>query len=100
MRLTSNDDKDQKDDDSKESFFDFFSPPCVYDEDGNLDTDVVDEDTMEILVEDYEMGEIIKDQIIPNAINYFFDEVDVDGDYSEVFFLKKTFVFSYLKEKF
>ena len=29
------------------------------------------------------VGEIIKDQIIPNAIAFFFNEVDMDGDYEE-----------------
>ena len=90
MRLTVDDEQNKVDDDDgaaanndKMSFFDFFNPPCIIDEDGNVDRENIDNDIMELLVEDYEIGEIIKDQIIPNAINYFFDEVDMDADYSE-----------------
>lgn len=58
----------------RESFFDFFSPPATpLEEDESEEADA----THEVLADDYELGEILKDNIIPYAIRYFLGE---DGD--------------------
>ena len=72
-----------------DSFFNFFSPPDVPEE-----GDEIDEEEMEALQEaleaDHEIGTIIKDDIIPNAVSWFTgaamqdeeeeEEEDEDGD--------------------
>lgn len=58
-----------------ESFFNFFNPPKMPEEDDDEDED---EDAMEELEEriehDYELGRMIKDRIIPKAIDWFTGE--------------------------
>jgi nucleosome assembly protein 1-like 1 len=69
-----------------DSFFNFFSPPPIPDEDAQLDDEELEQlqDAMEM---DYEMGSIIKDKIIPDAVSWFTgaaneDDSD-DEDYDE-----------------
>lgn len=63
-----------------ESFFNFFSPPAAPTED-----DDVSEDIEERLELDYQLGEDIKEKLIPRAVDWFtgealaFEELD-DGD--------------------
>src|SRR2546429_7762749 len=65
-----------------ESFFNFFSPPKVPEDDE--DDGVSDiEERLEL---DYQLGEDIKEKLIPRAIDWFtgealaFEEIDDDGD--------------------
>ena len=62
-----------------ESFFNFFSPPEVPDEEAELDPEEV-EQLQEAMEMDYEIGAIIKDKIIPNAVEWFTGEANEDED--------------------
>lgn len=63
-----------------ESFFNFFSPPAAPGDDDEVDDDI--EERLEL---DYQLGEDIKEKLIPRAIDWFtgealaFEELD-DGD--------------------
>lgn len=71
-----------------ESFFHFFSPPDVP-EDDESDADI--EELEEELEADYEAGDIIKSDIVPNAVDWFtgkameyadyYDEEEGEGEY-------------------
>jgi nucleosome assembly protein 1-like 1 len=70
-----------------ESFFNFFSPPkAPSDEDDDAASDI--EDRLEL---DYQLGEDIKEKLIPRAIDWFtgealaFEEIDEDdlGDFDD-----------------
>ncbi|KAK4082121.1 uncharacterized protein Triagg1_1933 [Trichoderma aggressivum f. europaeum] len=70
-----------------ESFFNFFSPPKPPTEDADADDDVAS-DIEERLELDYQLGEDIKEKLIPRAVDWFtgealayeeFDEEDMDG---------------------
>jgi len=52
------------------SFFNFFSPPS-----GDID-DIDEEELGELLEEDYELGDILKTQIIPNAVKWYSGEAN------------------------
>ncbi|KAK2598983.1 histone chaperone [Conoideocrella luteorostrata] len=72
-----------------ESFFNFFSPPQTPSDDDAEDEDAVGdiEDRLEL---DYQLGEDIKEKLIPRAIDWFtgealafeedFDDEDLDGE--------------------
>lgn len=66
-----------------ESFFNFFSPPAAPTEDDDVASDI--EERLEL---DYQLGEDIKEKLIPRAIDWFtgealaFEELD-DGDDGE-----------------
>eukprot|EP00123_Amoebidium_parasiticum_P013452 comp21961_c2_seq1/m.31685 comp21961_c2_seq1/g.31685 ORF comp21961_c2_seq1/g.31685 comp21961_c2_seq1/m.31685 type:complete len:311 (-) comp21961_c2_seq1:398-1330(-) len=69
----------------RDSFFNFFSPP-----EPKPDEAEQDEEEEERLARDYELGEILKDRIIPRAVAYFLgedhdseDEDMYDEDYDE-----------------
>ena len=70
-----------------ESFFNFFDPPEAPAEDEDDMGDEV-EDRLEI---DYQLGEIIKDKIIPRAIDWFTGEAlqyeemgeDLEGEFED-----------------
>ncbi|KAH7923378.1 NAP-domain-containing protein [Leucogyrophana mollusca] len=72
-----------------ESFFNFFSPPVPPPEDA-LENDEIDEEDLEELEEklemDYQIGEDLKEKVIPRAIDYFtgksleYDMMDEDDD--------------------
>ena len=53
-----------------DSFFNFFSPPEVPEEDDEIEADEL-EQLQEALEADHEMGTILKDEIIPNAVSWF-----------------------------
>eukprot|EP01114_Cavostelium_apophysatum_P012661 TRINITY_DN288_c0_g1_i5.p3 TRINITY_DN288_c0_g1~~TRINITY_DN288_c0_g1_i5.p3 ORF type:complete len:407 (-),score=169.52 TRINITY_DN288_c0_g1_i5:33-1253(-) len=60
-----------------ESFFNFFSPP---DEETFLDEDGEGEEELQALLEeDYEIGLMLKTMLIPNAINWFTGDVDLEA---------------------
>ncbi|RCI13628.1 hypothetical protein L249_5513 [Ophiocordyceps polyrhachis-furcata BCC 54312] len=67
-----------------ESFFNFFSPPKPPAEDEAVDDDDIISDIEERLELDYQLGEDIKEKLIPRAIDWFtgealaFEEVDDD----------------------
>ena len=68
-----------------ESFFNFFSPPkAPNDEDDDAASDI--EERLEL---DYQLGEDIKEKLIPRAIDWFtgealaFEELDEDDDEDE-----------------
>lgn len=70
-----------------ESFFNFFSPPKPPTDDADADDDVAS-DIEERLELDYQLGEDIKEKLIPRAVDWFtgealayeeFDEDDMDG---------------------
>ena len=68
-----------------ESFFNFFDPPKASDE----DDDDVSPDNEERLELDYQLGEDIKEKLIPRAIDWFtgkalqFEELDEDVEDGE-----------------
>lgn len=72
-----------------ESFFNFFSPPTPPGEDA-LENGEIEEEELDELEEklemDYQIGEDIKEKIIPRAIDYFtgkaleYDMMDEDED--------------------
>lgn len=72
-----------------ESFFNFFAPPVPPTQDA-IDNDEIDEEILDELDEklemDYQLGEDIKEKIIPKAVDYFtgkaleYDMMDEDED--------------------
>jgi len=55
-----------------DSFFNFFDPP--------LETDDLDDESKELLNADFEIGQIIRDRIVPRAVLYFTGEAHDDDD--------------------
>ncbi|EMD41287.1 hypothetical protein CERSUDRAFT_127939 [Gelatoporia subvermispora B] len=72
-----------------ESFFNFFSPPTPP-TDETIEAGEIDEDELEEIEEkleiDYQIGEDIKEKIVPRAVDYFtgkaleFEDIDEDDD--------------------
>ncbi|TVT99045.1 hypothetical protein EJB05_17231 [Eragrostis curvula] len=77
-----------------ESFFTFFSPPEVPDDDEGIDEDTIEQlqDQME---QDYDIGSTIRDKIIPRAVSWFtgeaqdevnriaLDDIEIEDDEDE-----------------
>ena len=65
-----------------DSFFNFFSPPDVPDEDAQLEEEELEQlqDAMEM---DYEIGSIIKDKIILDAVSWFTGSANEDDSDDE-----------------
>jgi nucleosome assembly protein 1-like 1 len=61
-----------------ESFFNFFSPPEANPE--NPDEEM-DEETKEFLNADFEVGQTLRDRIIPRAVLFFTGEAVLDDDF-------------------
>lgn len=64
-----------------DSFFNFFNPPQVQEDDKN-----VDDETQMLLASDFEIGHFLRARIIPKAILYYTGEVmdeDDDGEEEE-----------------
>jgi len=61
-----------------ESFFNFFSPPAVTENE-----DEMDEETQNLLSNDFEVGNLLKDRIIPHAVLFFTGENMVDDEFDE-----------------
>lgn len=70
-----------------ESFFNFFSPPEAPDDDDEVGSDI--EERLEL---DYQLGEDIKEKLIPRAIDWFtgdalafeeFEDADEDGEFDD-----------------
>ena len=84
-----------------ESFFNFFTPPVPPTQEA-IDNDEIDEATLDELDEklemDYQLGEDIKEKIVPKAVDYFTgkaleydmmeedddDDDDDDDDYEDI----------------
>ncbi|KAF3625868.1 hypothetical protein FXO37_30641 [Capsicum annuum] len=73
---------------SCESFFNFFNPPQVPEDDDDLDEDAA-EDLQNLMEQDYDVGSTIRDKIIPHAVSWFtgeaaegdeFDDIEGGGD--------------------
>ncbi|KAK4479065.1 hypothetical protein RD792_014576 [Penstemon davidsonii] len=68
-----------------ESFFNFFSPPQVPEEDDDIDEDAAEE-LQNLMEQDYDVGSTIRDKIIPHAVLWFTGEAaqdeygDLEGD--------------------
>ncbi|CDP03149.1 unnamed protein product [Coffea canephora] len=70
-----------------ESFFNFFSPPQVPEDDEDIDEDAAEE-LQNLMEQDYDIGSTIRDKIIPHAVSWFtgeaasdeFAEIDDDDD--------------------
>jgi len=62
-----------------DSFFNFFSPPAVPEEGTELEEPEL-EALHEEIENDYEMGEMIKTELIPNAVRWFTGEAQEDED--------------------
>ncbi|KAJ4880401.1 Nucleosome assembly protein 1 [Raphanus sativus] len=68
-----------------ESFFNFFNPPEVPDEDEDIDEDRAEE-LQNVMEQDYDIGSTIRDKIIPHAVSWFTGEAvegqefDIDDD--------------------
>ncbi|KAG9156265.1 hypothetical protein Leryth_009143 [Lithospermum erythrorhizon] len=70
-----------------ESFFNFFSPPEVPEDEEEIDEDAAEE-LQNLMEQDYDVGSTIRDKIIPHAVSWFTgeavqDEYDLDGDEDE-----------------
>ncbi|KAK9448754.1 uncharacterized protein V1518DRAFT_394717 [Limtongia smithiae] len=69
-----------------ESFFNFFSPPIAPDEDADEEASDVPDDLDERLQLDYQLGEEIKDKLVPRAVEWYtgealdFDAEEFDAD--------------------
>ncbi|RDX81936.1 Nucleosome assembly protein 1;2, partial [Mucuna pruriens] len=61
-----------------ESFFNFFNPPQVPEDDEDIDEDLAEE-LQNQMEQDYDIGSTIRDKIIPHAVSWFTGEA-VQGD--------------------
>ncbi|CAM8890253.1 unnamed protein product [Rhodiola kirilowii] len=61
-----------------ESFFNFFSPPQVPEEDEDIDEEAAEE-LQNQMEQDYDIGSTIRDKIIPHAVSWFTGEA-AEGD--------------------
>ncbi|KAG4190118.1 hypothetical protein ERO13_A07G012000v2 [Gossypium hirsutum] len=65
-----------------ESFFNFFNPPEVPDDDEDIDEDAAEE-LQNQMEQDYDIGSAIRDKIIPHAVSWFTGEA-IQGDELEI----------------
>ncbi|KAL6534967.1 Nucleosome assembly protein 1,2 [Orobanche hederae] len=65
-----------------ESFFNFFSPPQVPDDEDDIDEEAADE-LQNLMEQDYDVGSTIRDKIIPHAVSWFTGEAAQD-DYEDI----------------
>ncbi|CAI9100607.1 OLC1v1037737C1 [Oldenlandia corymbosa var. corymbosa] len=67
-----------------ESFFNFFSPPQVPEDDEDIDEDAAEE-LQALMEQDYDIGSTIRDKIIPHAVSWFTGEAAQEefGDMDE-----------------
>lgn len=66
-----------------ESFFNFFSPPQVPDDDEELDEETA-EGLQDLMEQDYDIGSTIRDKIIPHAVSWFTGEACQLDDLEEL----------------
>ncbi|PHT52157.1 hypothetical protein CQW23_06619 [Capsicum baccatum] len=60
-----------------ESFFNFFSPPQVPDDEEDIDEEAAEE-LQSLMEQDYDIGSTIRDKIIPHAVSWFTGEAAED----------------------
>lgn len=60
-----------------DSFFNFFDPPA---HSPDTDLDELDDDTRDLLNADFELGQILRDRVVPRAVLYFTGEAADDDD--------------------
>ncbi|KAG2617870.1 hypothetical protein PVAP13_3NG258045 [Panicum virgatum] len=63
-----------------DSFFNFFSPPQVPDDEEEIDEDTA-EQLQNQMEQDYDIGSTIRDKIIPHAVSWFTGEAAQDDDF-------------------
>ncbi|GAB4842592.1 Nucleosome assembly protein 1.1 [Ancistrocladus abbreviatus] len=66
-----------------ESFFNFFSPPQVPEDDDDLDEDTADE-LQNQMEQDYDIGSTIRDKIIPHAVSWFTGEAVQEDEFEAI----------------
>ncbi|KAG0495859.1 hypothetical protein HPP92_000550 [Vanilla planifolia] len=66
-----------------ESFFNFFSPPQVPDDDEEID-EVAAEQLQDQMEQDYDIGSTIRDKIIPHAVSWFTGEAVQEDDFEDI----------------
>ncbi|KAG0512798.1 hypothetical protein BDA96_10G045300 [Sorghum bicolor] len=66
-----------------ESFFNFFNPPQVPEDDEDIDEDTADELQGE-MEHDYDIGTTIRDKIIPHAVSWFTGEAVQGDDFADL----------------
>ncbi|XP_010925425.1 nucleosome assembly protein 1;2 isoform X2 [Elaeis guineensis] len=66
-----------------ESFFNFFNPPQVPDDDEDIDEDVA-EQLQSQMEQDYDIGSTIRDKIIPHAVSWFTGEAVQEDDFEDL----------------
>lgn len=61
-----------------DSFFNFFNPPAVPE-----DEEQIDDEVQTLLTADFEIGHFIRERIVPRAVLFFTGEALADDDYDE-----------------
>jgi len=61
----------------QDSFFNFFNPPQVPED----EEEELDEETEALLTSDIEIGNLIRQKVVPRAVLFFTGEASEDGDY-------------------
>ncbi|KAG6665113.1 hypothetical protein CIPAW_02G139300 [Carya illinoinensis] len=64
------------------SFFNFFNPPQIPEDDDDLDEDIAEE-LQNQMEQDYDIGSTIRDKIIPHAVSWFTGELAGDVEYED-----------------
>ncbi|XP_030967748.1 nucleosome assembly protein 1;4-like [Quercus lobata] len=65
------------------SFFSFFSPPQVPEDDDDIDEDIAEE-LQSQMEQDYDIGSTIRDKIIPHAVSWFTGEAVQEDEFDDV----------------
>ncbi|KAG6662005.1 nucleosome assembly protein 1;2-like [Carya illinoinensis] len=66
-----------------ESFFNFFSPPQVPEDDEDIDEDAAEE-LQNQMEQDYDIGSTIRDKIIPHAVSWFTGEAIQEDEFGDI----------------
>lgn len=61
-----------------DSFFNFFNPPDIPENEEDIDPD-----TQDLLTSDFEIGHYIRERVVPRAVLFFTGEALDDEDYDE-----------------
>ncbi|PSR96915.1 Nucleosome assembly protein like [Actinidia chinensis var. chinensis] len=66
-----------------ESFFNFFNPPQVPENDDDIDEDTAEE-LQNQMEQDYDIGSTIRDKIIPHAVSWFTGEANQGDEFEDL----------------
>ncbi|XP_074275330.1 nucleosome assembly protein 1;2-like isoform X2 [Silene latifolia] len=66
-----------------DSFFNFFSPPEVPDEDEEIEEEAAEE-LQSLMEQDYDIGSAIREKIIPHAVSWFTGEAALDDELGDL----------------